>query len=258
MANRRLTFLFALAMSTILAGCNGSPASDTTPANSTTVGEVKPTKSVVDPVAKELMDLIKEQRSPDIGSHVTFGKYEQDNLTGNGAEEIEWLVLDKKEDKILLISRYALDSQPYNVENTAVTWETCSLRSWLNSAFYENTFLPEEMDMILVSEVTADANPKYSTPAGKSTSDRIFLLSVDEVNRYFTRDGDGVCYVTTYCQSQGVSHDRGVCWWWLRTPGGSSDAASLGNSEGLGNPGGGYVYSTNFGVRPAMWVSLNP
>lgn len=258
MANRRTTFLFALAISIIMAGCKGSPASDMTPANSTAVGEEKPTKSVVDPVAKELMDLIKEQRSPDIGSYVTFGIYEQDNLTGNGAEEIEWLVLDKEEDKILLLSRYALDSQPYHSEGGNITWENCSLRHWLNHVFYETAFISEERDMILVSEIKADANPKYNTPAGKDTSDRIFLLSVDEVNRYFKKNGNGVCQITPYCQKQGVSHDRGVCNWWLRTPGGSSDTASIANSQGWGNAGGAYVESKNFAVRPAIWVCINP
>ena len=59
---------------------------------------------------------------------VTFGKYEQDGLRSNGAEAIEWLVLDVQEDKALLLSRYALDSMPYHDNYKAVTWETSDLR----------------------------------------------------------------------------------------------------------------------------------
>ena len=49
---------------------------------------------------------------------VTFGTYEQDGNTGNGAEPIEWYVLDEKDGKTLLISKYILDAQPYD------TWGT--------------------------------------------------------------------------------------------------------------------------------------
>ena len=46
-----------------------------------------------------------------IGEILSFGAYEQDNNTSNGKEEIEWIVLDKKDDRMLVISRYALDNQ---------------------------------------------------------------------------------------------------------------------------------------------------
>ena len=43
-----------------------------------------------------------------VGSYVTFGSYEQDNDTGNGSEDVEWLVLDKQDDALLVISRYGI------------------------------------------------------------------------------------------------------------------------------------------------------
>jgi uncharacterized repeat protein (TIGR02543 family) len=66
-----------------------------------------------------------------------FGTYEQDNNLANGAEDIEWLVLEKKDGKALLLSKYALVTKPYNEEDTDVTWESCTLRSWLNGEFYK-------------------------------------------------------------------------------------------------------------------------
>ena len=59
---------------------------------------------------------------------IIFGSYEQDNDTTNGREPIEWLILDKRDGKALVISKYALDCQPYNTEWVDVTREICSLR----------------------------------------------------------------------------------------------------------------------------------
>ena len=88
-----------------------------------------------------------------IGSIITLGQYEQDNNEENGPEEIEWIVLDVKGEKCLLISRYALDVLPYNVEDKNITWEKCSLRTWLNEDFLQEAFSEEERKLILNSEV---------------------------------------------------------------------------------------------------------
>lgn len=49
-----------------------------------------------------------------IGDYVLFGSYEQDNDTTNGAEPIEWQVVDIDNDKALLVSKYILDNVEYN------------------------------------------------------------------------------------------------------------------------------------------------
>ena len=46
------------------------------------------------------------------GGYVTMGRYEQDGKKINGREDIEWVVLDEKDGKWLLVSRYALDCRP--------------------------------------------------------------------------------------------------------------------------------------------------
>ena len=58
-----------------------------------------------------------------VGSTVTFGNYEQ----GDGQAPIEWVVLDRQEDRALLLSKYALDAKPFHeVEDRNVTWaERC-------------------------------------------------------------------------------------------------------------------------------------
>ena len=47
-----------------------------------------------------------------VGSVVTFGRYEQDNDLSNGPEPIEWTVLDVRDGKSLLISRFGLECRP--------------------------------------------------------------------------------------------------------------------------------------------------
>ena len=60
-------------------------------------------------------------RSAEVGSYILFGEYEQDSDESTGKEAIEWLVLDKQDDKMLVISRYGLDGQPYHAEYDKIT-----------------------------------------------------------------------------------------------------------------------------------------
>lgn len=64
--------------------------------------------------------------------HMKFGHYEQ----GNGIEPIEWVILKMEGTKVFLLSKYALDYQPYHDTFEPVTWENCSLRKWLNESFF--------------------------------------------------------------------------------------------------------------------------
>ena len=109
-----------------------------------------------------------------IGSYVIFGAYEQDNNLANGNEEIEWLVLARENNRLLIISRNALDSKPYNTEDVSVTWETCTLRTWLNQDFYNTAFSSEEQEMIPTVTVKAEKNNIYGPDPGNDTQDRVF------------------------------------------------------------------------------------
>ena len=193
-----------------------------------------------------------------VGSTVFFGSYEQDNNTANGKEDIEWIVLAKEGTKLLLISKYALDCQKYNPDFTDVTWETCPLREWLNSTFLNAAFSSSEKYRIISSTVTADKNPRYSTPPGKNTTDKVFLLSITEVNKYFSTDNARQCQGTEYCYAQGADKDsNGNCWWWLRSPGCDSRYATGVNYDGSVSFDGDYAYyGFKIGVRPALWIDL--
>ena len=198
-----------------------------------------------------------------VGDYFTFGSYEQDNDTTNGKENIEWLVLDKQDDKILIISKYALDSVPYNEEYESTTWKKCTLRKWLNETFYKAAFNSSEQGMIKSTTVTADVNPEYSTYPGNDTTDKVFLLSINEANKYFSSDDARMCVPTDYAIAQGAYTSdsntvdgKATCWWWLRSPGRISSRAADVRSDGGVICSGYDVNYDSFCVRPALWIEI--
>ena len=200
-----------------------------------------------------------------IGNTVSFGTYEQDNITENGKEAIEWVVLATEGDRSLVISKYALDCQPYNTKYTDVTWEACSLRKWLNDTFLNTAFSKEEQAMIPTMTVSEDKNPDYSTSPGSSTQDQIFLLSIPEVKQYFGSDEERRCVPTAYAIAQGayisdnysIGGNKATCWWWLRSPGDNSYSAAAVGYGGYVSSGSRGVNLVNVAVRPALWINLD-
>ena len=194
-----------------------------------------------------------------VGDIITFGRYEQDNNIINGKEDIEWIVLAKEDNRILIISKYALDCRPYNTSYTDVTWETCTLRKWLNNNFINSAFTADEKAMIPTVTVSADKNPNYSTNPGNATQDQVFLLSITEENKYFSSDSARQCKATEYAVAGGayVNSDNGNCWWWLRSPGNDQDGAAGVDRDGDVIVYGNDVDIVNYAVRPALWIDLN-
>ena len=205
----------------------------------------------------------RNRPSVSVNDILTFGRYEQDGIRGNGAEDIEWLVLDVQGNKALLLSRYALDSQPYNSAYGKTTWEACTLRSWLNSTFFDAAFTAEEKASILVTEVDNGAsqnNSEWHTKGCNNTEDMVFLLSYNDTDRYFDDRDARICTPTNYAVSMGADTrtlDDGVtdaAWWWLRSPGENETQASFVNFDGTrytNAVGNGYL-----SVRPAIWVEI--
>ncbi len=193
-----------------------------------------------------------------VGDKVIFGSYEQDNDTNNGKEEIEWRVLAKEGNKILVISEYALDCQPYNIEHTPVTWETCTLRKWLNGTFFKSAFSADEQKMIQETKVNMDAIPIYSTNYGNDTTDRVFLLNIKEANKYFSSDEDRKCIPTAYAAENGAyTSSNGACWWWrLPSSGNNSIIAPAVSSVGNFRTYGYDVNRSELCVRPALWIEI--
>ena len=207
-----------------------------------------------------------------MGSVVTFGTYPQ-TKEGTDQTPIEWIVLDYDvaNNKALLISRYGLDAVPYNTKWKDVTWEQCTLRAWLNSEFLNRAFSAKEQSAILITNVdnsSEQGNSQWKTVGGNNTSDRIFLLSYAEANRYLgvtrydSNNTKSRVAPTDYAIETGAystdnyqtADGKPAGWWWLRMPGLSNfDAPYVHN-------GGSLYYEAVFRdygvVRPAFWLNL--
>ena len=210
-----------------------------------------------------------------VGNYVTFGHYPQTS-GGNDSTEIEWLVLARDGNKALLISQYGLDAKPYNEKFVDITWEKCTLRTWLNGAFLNKAFTVQEQTGILMTNVdngSSQGYSKWSTSGGNNTQDRIFLLSYAEANKYFGVQHNSVAgsdnntkskvAPTAYTIEQGAytsssyktADGSAAGWWWLRSPGYFQYNAALVFY-------GGSLYSDNVFiasgcVRPALWINLD-
>ena len=191
-----------------------------------------------------------------VGDIIKLGSYVQDY---GWEDPIEWQVLDIHNGKALVISKYGLDCKPYNETLSGVTWETCTLRKWLNNDFLNSAFSDSERAKILSVRVFADKNPKYDTNPGNATQDKIFLLSIPEAQKYFGNDEERKCKPTAFAVANGthVNSENGNCGWWLRSLGGYYQTwTDIVCSNG-------YIgkYSTNVNndsaaVRPAFWMNL--
>lgn len=160
-----------------------------------------------------------------VGDTVTFGK-----------ENREWIVLDKEDGKALLLTKESVGEKAYNDERVDITWEECTLRKWLNEDFYNDSFNKAQKSRICETTVKNEDNTEYNTGGGNNTTDKIFLLSIDEAEKYFEIRDIG-------------------SWWWLRSPGVGSDFAA-----GVESDNDIYYYGISvnyrYSVRPALWVNL--
>ncbi len=205
------------------------------------------------------------------GDIIKFGNY---MITNNGNKDaIEWIVLDKQNDKTLLLSKYIIDCKCYNEIRDKVTWETCTLRKWLNNDFYNTAFNNDEKNKIVATTLNQMNNPNNDkSKGGNATNDKVFLLSIDEIRKYFNQQGltpDNqklAALPTEYAKSKDNSGEKlwinndnsvwhnGYGYFWLRSPGVyQRDAAGVDSNGGL-DIDGRYVDVKVIGVRPALWV----
>ena len=207
-----------------------------------------------------------------VGGIVTFGTYPQ-TTSGSDKTPIEWLVLDydAASNRALIISRYGLDSKPYNTEFIDITWEKCTLRTWLNNDFLNAAFTAQEQKGIVLTAVDnskSQGSSRWDTNGGNNTQDKIFLLSYAEANKYFgvtLEDGNNMksrVTPTAYALKAGAwtidskttADGAKAGWWWLRSPGYNQSYAARVNF-------GGSLSDDNVDVRggcvrPALWINL--
>ncbi len=177
--------------------------------------------------------------------HVYFGNYEQNDDPSDGAEPIEWVVLEERGGYYLLFSRFILDAQPlHGAGPYAVPWADCTLRTWLNDTFLKTAFTPSEQDAIWEKNLS-----------DTGTRDKVFLLNEEEVRGYLLPWDIGIVEGTFFAEARGLEVIEDVlmnhAYWWIRSP--RSVAKS---SEGSGSFGGSTSGLSLYGVRPALWVEV--
>lgn len=183
------------------------------------------------------------------GKFFEFGCYPQE-LNGD-VKPIIWRVLKREKDCMLVIALRGLDCKPYHNKYCAVTWADCSLRRWLNGEFYYKAFNEQERRVILPSIIRSGSGP--------ATEDRVFLLSIDEVNSLFAGEIDRRAWPTEFAVKQHacVKNSLRGCWWWLRSNGGFVGYAALVAPGGYVSDVGCNVDLSDFcAVRPALKIAF--
>ena len=176
---------------------------------------------------KKMTDMeVKIISTAEVGDYVKYGKYN---------ENTEWIVLEKDVNRILLLSKFSVESKPFDDEkyNENVPWIKCTLHQWLNEEYINKAFNAyEEKRIYSASDVWG----------------KVFLLSAKDVEKYKNIDDN-------------IFSDESL--WWLCTSAGiySGNGFREYAEMFVGKNGnideGGVPYSYNYGVRPAIWVDLN-
>ena len=175
-------------------------------------------------------------------------------------EPIVWDVLAEEGNRKLLLSRKAVAKRPYHDADEPVSWETCSLRAWLNGDFFRAAFNDYEKQHILKIPVTADRNTYCNTDAGNSTDDHVFLLSLPEVNALLRRklSAKRKCEADPAdapdADNDNKAADDTGCVWWLRSPGSEKNEAACVNGDGQISNFGLPATTPTIAVRPCIWV----
>jgi hypothetical protein len=186
------------------------------------------------------------------GDIIKFGKY-------------DWRVLDVKDGKALIITDKVIGARSDNsgVYGGGWHWENSILREYLNDGFY-NSFGKKDRTRIIKTKVSNKVIPWYNESDRNDTEDYIFLLSLDEVVKYF---GDSGQLLNGNPNSEfGISDEYNKARiaytlngstsdWWLRTGGYYHGEAAHVQDDGIVDTLGYYLFGYH-GVRPAMWITL--
>ncbi len=249
-----------LAALCLLPSCGGSAGENDPDSRDTAVEqeqeeaeEAEEAAEAEGPAAREITEALSGAA---VGDTVLFGSYEQDGDLENGAEEIEWIVLDEQDGSLLLLSDRVLDEAPYTDDSSGDTWADSHLRSWLNSTFLDTAFTETEQSFLCTVTVCTLREESWNSANGADSQDQVFLLSATEMQDYLPDYQDRRAGKTTYANKSGHT---GTPWVWLRCNAIGSDIRYMDNGQ---TSGGGDVYSCNgdsdyVGVRPAVWVSID-
>lgn len=241
----------------LLSGCAQQSAEST---EATTVAAVE----------AEALETVELKRA-EAGDIVQMGTYEQDGDTET-EDPIYWDVLDKDGDSILIISHDVIGYQRFSDSPNCVIWEDSQIRTWLNEEFYTDAF-DKETQARIKRYVISGADESIWESRG-DTTDRIFLLSWKEIERYYghklpkaeallCKPSKAVLQRYEEIKQQRVREKipfaesapdvtEGISWM-LRSTGKSQNHISIIRGDGYYSQCMADYYQ---GVRPAMWIDV--
>ena len=207
----------------------------------------------------------------------------------------KWLILYDSDDRKLLITEEIIAQLPYQTDFGVMysTWEASTIRQFLNDSFLQE-FTLSERNRIAETHVKNFDNLwflNHGSTGGNDTIDMVFLLSLEEVDKYFGNSNDylnkrswsfhegffgrwtrltdnnpnniGRKLSNRYDVNRVAKYNGEPCLWWLRSPGGLPSFVAFVWSDGAVNVGGESFVSTlhsnclrYLGVRPALWLYL--
>lgn len=149
-----------------------------------------------------------------------------------------WTILDMTENEALLIKKAALQGIAYNETYSDITWEKSTIRQYLNTEFFNETFSETEQKNIIQANVDNSNTTVFGIDGGSSTLDFVFLLSTKEAEEYKS-------FLTDFKDNS-----------WLRSPGNSRSSAAFMIAKGTVMDYGYMVSSDKFAAHPVIWFNL--
>jgi co-chaperonin GroES (HSP10) len=219
-------------------------------------------ESKVKPQLQSINPHIVPQCTPthlNVGDIIPFGDY-------------KWRVLNVQNDKALIITEDIIFKRAYDEQSTDTTWEMSELREYLNNEFVVKF---DSTKIVMINNKNTD-NLWYGTKGGNDTNDKVFLLSLEEVDMYFGNSGDyqkkrrKTVYSNEeyYERSDGLGFSNSnnskriaklsgeVSTWLLRSPGNCNGTVAYVEKAGYVIVQGSWTLDYPTGVRPALWLSL--
>ena len=188
---------------------------------------------------------------------IELGRYWKE--TGLEDVPIEWIVLNETHEHLFVVSKQSIVSQMF--DETTASWKDSSIRKWLNKEFLRKAFNEYERPSILEKNIVT-SNDLESVYGGFSqmrnyveTLDKVFLLSVDEVEQYFKTQESRVAERSQYAIDTLEDDRKYVNCWWLRNEAYFNWAPLLIQGDGTYY---GLAGAQNLeGIRPAMYINRN-
>lgn len=191
-------------------------------------------------------------KSSKVGDIVKYGRYEQNHFL-YGKEKVEWIVLEKTEDEIILISEKGLSGCSYHQKHSQIGWSESDIYKYLNEDMFNEMFSDNEKEHLIENI---------------DTMEFVTLLTPDEAKVYFKDNVSRQIKLTDVAYKQGVNintyskvnywdeKEYRSSWWWLKGDETEKKYAPIVTVDGAIETDTKYVNKPNGAVRPVIHVSI--